>query len=106
MVRIHHGLCEFPLLRQLGYPRDLGPVAFPACATLGTAGPPPVMAGRRPPITRGLALSATKFKLINHNAKQMPFLRNINLLNIKGILKVKIFLNVFKWEFYCHTGQF
>jgi len=32
-------------------------VAFPACAISGAAGPPPAMAGRRPTITRSLALS-------------------------------------------------
>jgi hypothetical protein len=55
------GLAKFLLLRQPGCPRSLGPVAFPAYPVSGEAGPPPVTAGRRPTITRGLALSAIKF---------------------------------------------
>jgi len=43
---MHHGPAKFLLLRQPGYPRHLGPVAF------------------RPLITQGLALSAI-FCLLN-----------------------------------------
>jgi len=38
----------------------MGPVAFPACTISGAVGLPPVTAGRRPTITRGLALSVLK----------------------------------------------
>jgi hypothetical protein len=40
-------------------------VAFPACSILGTVGPPPVSAGRHPPITRSLALSVYSYIFSN-----------------------------------------
>jgi hypothetical protein len=39
-VNIDHGPAKFLLLRQPGYPEQLGPVAFPAYPISGEAGPP------------------------------------------------------------------
>jgi hypothetical protein len=48
-----------PLRFGFGNPAvPVGPVAFPACSIFKAVDPPPVTAGRRPTITRGLALSA------------------------------------------------
>jgi hypothetical protein len=74
-INMNHGPCKITLLRQPGYPKHLGPVAFPACSISGTVGPPPIAAGRRPTITRGLALSAIHVLIFynfksNFNAKR------------------------------------
>jgi len=42
-------------------PSSLRPAAFPAFTISGVAGFPPVSAGKRPTITRGLALSGLSF---------------------------------------------
>jgi hypothetical protein len=58
-------------------------VAFPSCTLSGTVGPPPISAGRRPTITRGLALSVIhiNYEILAHfyNAILMP--GGIDLLN-------------------------
>jgi hypothetical protein len=58
-------------------------VTFPACSIFGTVGLPPVTAGRRPTITRGLALSVSESSdsLLLSKASMVPvFLKIYNLL--------------------------
>jgi hypothetical protein len=58
IIPIHSGFI-FPLLIQkFVISINTKPVAFPACAISGAAGPAPATTGRRPTITRGLVLSA------------------------------------------------
>jgi hypothetical protein len=80
-VRFHFGNPAIPV----------GPAAFPACSVFGSVDLPPVTAGRRPTITRGLALSANLFEdffVVLIGAISMP--RRItpyNELIFKDILK-------------------
>jgi hypothetical protein len=75
-------------------------VAFPACSISGTVGPPPDSAGRRPSITRSLALSA--YSIVNGNrAISMPVIHSsINPLILMDFKKLESVVRIIKEPFF------